>query len=193
MTNAADNLLNNITQCALCHHSLPLGANPVLQFNPQSKILIAGQAPGTAAHQAQIPFADQSGIRLMTWLNITSSQLYNSQFFSILPMGFCYPGKAQSGDLPPIKQCADTWRKQLLSHLKNCELTILLGKHAANWHLSNTTSLTELVRQWQTLLDNNIVVLPHPSPRNNPWLKKHHWFETTLLPVLQQKVEAIIQ
>ena len=32
------------------------------------------------------------------------------------------------------------------------------------------------------------ITLPHPSWRNNSWLKKNPWFETDVLPVLRAEV-----
>lgn len=189
---SSEALINRIKQCSLCQEELPFSANPVFQFNPKSKILIAGQAPGLTAHKSSIPFDDQSGKRLKQWLQVTNEQFYDHKLFSILPMGFCYPGKQKSGDLPPSKRCANTWREPLLSALTECKLTILLGKHAASWHLSTSKPLTELCKQWPSLLDNNTIVLPHPSPRNIPWVSKNPWFEHDLLPALRTRLAIII-
>ncbi|MDO6427314.1 uracil-DNA glycosylase family protein [Thalassotalea sp. 1_MG-2023] len=185
-------LIKNVKQCTLCQKELPFTANPVLQYSHKSKILLAGQAPGVSAHTSSTPFADQSGKRLTQWLQITDQQLYNDKLFSILPMGFCYPGKSKSGDLPPIKRCANTWREPLLATFTNCQFTILLGKYAANWHLSSSKPLTELCKQWPSLLEDNTIVLPHPSPRNIPWITRNPWFEQDLLPALRSRLNTII-
>ena len=185
-------LLKQINQCRLCENILPLEPKPILQINNNSKILILGQAPGAKAHQRGIPFDDKSGDRLRLWLGVDKNQFYDDELFAILPMGFCYPGRGKSGDLPPIPQCANTWREALLAKLTNVELTILLGKYAIAWHLGSKAPITELAKQWQTLLKSNQIVLPHPSPRNNIWLKKNAWFEDEVVPKLQQRVKTII-
>ena len=185
-------LLKQINQCRLCENILPFEPNPILQISNKSKILILGQAPGAKAHQKSIPFDDKSGDRLRAWLGVDKSQFYDDKLFAILPMGFCYPGRGKSGDLPPIPQCANTWREALLAKLTNVELTILLGKYAIEWHLHSKAPITELAKQWQLLLESKQIVLPHPNPRNNIWLKKNAWFESEVIPKLQQITKAII-
>lgn len=186
-------LLQNINSCRLCEGVLPFEPNPILQISHKSKILILGQAPGIQTHQKSIPFDDKSGERLRAWLDVNKSQFYDEELFAILPMGFCYPGRGKSGDLPPIPLCAKTWRAELLAKLTNVELTILLGKYAIEWHLQTKETVTTLVKQWQTLLHTNQIVLPHPSPRNNIWLKKNTWFEAEVIPILQHKIKKICE
>jgi len=185
-------LLDKIKHCTLCQNTLPLCAKPILQASQQSKILIVGQAPGIITHERGVPFDDKSGERLREWLGIEREQFYDPLLFAIIPMGFCYPGKGKSGDLPPIPLCAKTWRKELLAQFKHIELTIILGKYAIKWHLQSTEPITVLAKQWQGLLRNNQIVLPHPSPRNNIWLKKNPWFEDDVIPVLQQRIKMTI-
>lgn len=185
-------LLQRVRQCTLCENELPLPPRPILQANSQSKILIVGQAPGAKTHDKGIPFDDKSGERLRAWLGVNKAQFYNPENFAILPMGFCYPGKGKSGDLPPTPLCAQTWRKALLAELTQIELTIILGKYAINWHLQSSQPITELAQDWQHLLLSNQLVLPHPSPRNNIWLKRNTWFEKNLVPILQSKVSEIL-
>jgi len=187
-----ESLLNDIKQCSHCEKNLPLGANPVLQVNRKSKILIAGQAPGKKVHNSGIPFDDPSGNRLRDWMGISSSTFYDSSRITILPMGFCYPGSGKSGDLPPRPECELMWRQKLLDQLPNIKLTLVLGKYAQAYHFGNsTTSLTELVKRWQDYWPD-IIPLPHPSPRNNIWLKKNAWFEREVLPKLRERVVKII-
>ena len=108
-------------------------------------------------------------------------------------MGFCYPGKGKSGDLPPIPRCAETWRDRLLSQLPHIRLTLILGKYAIAWHLNSKDSITSLSQQWSKHLQDGYIVLPHPSPRNNRWLTKNPWFETHVVPTLQQQVAALLK
>ncbi len=185
-------LLIQIRRCALCKQSLPFAPKPILQASPQSKILIVGQAPGVKTHEKGIPFDDLSGDRLRAWIGVDKNQFYQPNNFAIIPMGFCYPGRGKSGDLPPIPLCAETWREQLLAQLEQIELTIILGKYAINWHLHSSAPITKLAQQWQSLLSSKQVVLPHPSPRNNRWLKRNDWFEKDVIPTLRSKVRDVL-
>ncbi|XQW83719.1 uracil-DNA glycosylase family protein [Thalassotalea piscium] len=187
-----DNLLTRIRSCTLCRDQLPLTPKPILQASQQSRILIVGQAPGIVTHQKGIPFDDKSGDRLRSWLGVNRAQFYDPSLFAIIPMSFCYPGKGRSGDNPPIPLCAETWRVELLNKLTHVQLTIILGKYAIDWHLHTKAPITELARQWQTFLKSDRIVLPHPSPRNNIWLKKNAWFEEDVIPKLQDQINHIL-
>jgi len=132
-------LLEQVSKCVICEPELPLGARPVIQFNANARILIAGQAPGVKVHETGVPFNDASGKRLRNWLGVSDDEFYDAQNFAILPMGFCYPGKGKSGDRPPRKECAIAWREKLLAQLNNVELTIILGKYAQAYHLPYQT------------------------------------------------------
>ena len=186
MSEQFSQLINSVRQCRICAESLPLGPRPVLQAHPQAKILIAGQAPGRRVHESGVPFDDPSGDRLREWLGVTKESFYDETKFAILPMGFCYPGTGKSGDLPPRPECAETWRQQLLQQLSQIALTLVIGQFAQRWHLTRThKNLTETVRAWQDYGPHTIP-LPHPSPRNNIWLKKNPWFSESLLPQLRK-------
>ncbi|EJE8557777.1 uracil-DNA glycosylase family protein [Vibrio vulnificus] len=181
-------LLTQIRACQVCASALPLGANPVVQAHSEAKILIIGQAPGTKVHHTSIPWNDASGNRLRAWLDIEKQTFYNPKQIAIMPMGFCYPGQGQSGDLPPRKECAPLWHETLLKHLPNIELTLLIGQYAQNRYLSNKPkTLTETVQNWQAWLPDYLP-LPHPSPRNTLWLRKNPWFEEQTVPYLRQQV-----
>lgn len=180
-----DDLLAAIHDCRLCQAHLPESPRPLVQFDPRARLLIAGQAPGIRAHQAGRPFWDASGERLRAWLGLNKTQFYDPTQVAIVPMGFCYPGRAASGDAPPRQECAPAWRNALLSRLTSLRLTLIIGRHALNWHWPDATDLTSAVR---TGLINRRQALPHPSPRNNGWLKQHPWFESDILPPLQKAV-----
>ena len=121
---------------------------------------------------------------------IDKSTFYDESLIAILPMGFCYPGKGSSGDLPPKKICAQTWRDRLISSLPNLSLTLVIGQYAQAWHLPvQHKSLTETVRHWADY-EPNVLPLPHPSPRNNIWLKRNPWFVREVLPELKARVNS---
>ncbi len=177
-----------IKACSICREHLPLGPRPVFQFDPKAKILIAGQAPGSKVHASGIPFDDASGLRLREWMGVTSDQFYDASKISILPMGFCYPGTGKSGDLPPRPECESAWRQELLGRFEGLEMTLLVGQYAQKAHFGKSkTTLTERVKKGHAYWPMQ-VALPHPSPRNNIWLKRNPWFELELLPELQKQI-----
>ena len=185
-------LLTDVRVCTLCAAQLPLGPRPVLQLHPSARILIAGQAPGSKVHASGVPFDDASGERLRAWLGITREVFYDARKIAILPMGFCFPGTGKSGDLPPRPECAPTWRSLLLAQLKKVELTLVIGQYAQAYHFPDSAqSVTELVQAWRQHWPHSLP-LPHPSPRNNLWLKRNPWFEQELIPVLQSRVAQVL-
>ena len=184
-------LLAEIRACIRCS-DLPLGPAPVLQAGSKAQILIVGQAPGRRAHLSCKPFDDLSGDRLRQWLGIDRPTFYNPDQIAIAPMAFCFPGTGRSGDLPPPPLCAESWRNRLLGMLPSVELTLVLGQYALRWHLpGHSGSLTEACLQWRDHLPR-MLVLPHPSPRNNRWLKANPWFESEVLPALRILVNTIL-
>jgi len=185
-------LLQQVRRCTLCAPMLPLPPRPVLQAASGARILLAAQAPGRKVAASGIPFDDASGQRLRAWLGIGRDAFYDPQFIAIVPMGFCYPGKGPSGDLPPRRECAPAWRARLLQQLPAIELTLVVGVHALAWHLPQAAGagLTATVRAWREH-GSAVLPLPHPSPRNNGWLERHPWFEAEVLPELQRRVRAL--
>ena len=190
-------LLQDINSCTLCAGQLPLGPRPVVQAGTSARILIIGQAPGSRVHASGIPWDDASGKRLRQWLNIAHDVFYNPQQLAIMPMGFCYPGKGKSGDLPPRPECAPQWHQALLQQLPQVSLTLLIGQYAQQYYLANTDfirqhrSLTARVQHWHQA-PAGFLPLPHPSPRNQIWLKKNPWFEQQLVPELQTRVASLL-
>lgn len=188
-----EKLVNEIRACTVCASSLILGPRPIVSAHPESKIVIIGQAPGTVVHRTGVPWDDKSGENLRKWMGISSEDFYNKAKFAIIPMGFCYPGKGKSGDLPPRPECAPLWHQSLMQKLPNVELILLIGKYAQDYYLKEKSkrTLTETVRNYQEYLPEYFV-LPHPSPRNNIWQAKNDWFPDEVLPILKQKVSKIL-
>jgi uracil-DNA glycosylase len=185
-------LLTEVRQCTLCEPELPMGARPVVQLHPNAKILVAGQAPGRRVHASGKPFDDPSGDRLRQWMGIDKTTFYDAEKLAIIPMGLCYPGTGKSGDLPPRPECAPAWRHKLLEQLPNLELTLAIGQYAQSWHIDEPKqTLTERVKNWEHYWPD-VLPLPHPSPRNNLWLKRNPWFEDAVIPTLQKRVAELL-
>ena len=192
-TESLNGLVTQVRACTICAPHLPDGVRPVVQANSKAKILIAGQAPGRRVHASGIPFDDPSGDRLRDWMGVTPKQFYNSELFAIVPMGFCYPGTGKSGDLPPRPECAATWRALLLRQLPGIETSLVIGKYAHEYHFGkNNLTVTKLVENWQQYWPGQIP-LPHPSPRNNIWLKKNPWFEAEVVPVMRAHITSLLK
>ena len=202
MAETFNDIKQAILTCHYCADALPYPPKPIIQIHPDAKLLIAGQAPGKKTHDIGRPFDDLSGDRLRGWLGITKDEFYDEHQVAIVPMGFCFPGNTShkngpsagkpSGDLPPRPECAIKWREAVLSQLANIELTIVLGAYAQAYHLDQSGNVTEQVKLWQYWLEQGKLVLPHPSPRNNRWLKQNPWFEAEVLPELKARVKALI-
>ena len=190
---ALDALLDSIRACRLCEAHLPLGPRPVVRASTTARLLIVGQAPGTRVHASGIPWDDASGRRLRDWLQLAPDTFYDESRVAIVPMGFCYPGKAGSGDAPPRTECRATWHPQLLPLLPGVGLTLLIGQYAQAYFLGDRrkATLTDTVRAWRDYAPT-IVPLPHPSPRNVGWFKANPWFDADVLPFVRERVAALL-
>ena len=187
-----ENLIRDITNCTICKEHLSLGPRPIIAAHPKSRIIIIGQAPGTVVHKTGIPWDDKSGENLRKWMGIDKIDFYDKEKIAIIPMGFCYPGKGKSGDLPPRKECAPLWHNLLFDELQEVQLILLIGKYAQDYYLKNSKkTLTETVRNYQDYLPKYFV-LPHPSPRNNIWQAKNEWFNRLVIPELQKEIARIL-
>lgn len=186
-------LLLEIRSCAVCKKFLPYAPRPVIQADTQSEIIIIGQAPGQKVQSSGIPWDDQSGNELRRWLGVTKEQFYDERKFALVPMGFCYPGKGSSGDLPPRPECAPLWHVPLMKKMKNVKLIILIGQYAQKYYLGHKLkpTLTETVKQYKEYLPH-FFPLVHPSPRNKIWQKKNGWFEADVVPELQEIVKGCL-
>jgi len=182
-------LLQEISQCDVCMPHLQLGPRPVLAAHTKSKIVIIGQAPGRVVHKSGVPWQDKSGNNLRGWLQVDEKTFYDARTIALVPMGFCYPGKGKSGDLPPRPECAPLWHETLFKKMKEIKLIILIGKYAQDYYLGEKTgkSLTDTVHNFEKYLPEYFV-LPHPSPRNNIWQAKNKWFGKKVLPRLKSTV-----
>lgn len=186
-------VLEEARQCRICESALPLGPRPIVQAEGTAKILIVGQAPGRRVHESGVPWDDPSGHRLRDWLGVDRETFYDPRIFAIVPMGFCYPGTGKSGDLPPRRECAPQWHSKILDELGQVELTLLLSQYAQSYYLGpdRKKNLTETVRAFGDYAPG-FLPLPHPSPRNNRWLKKNPWFEADLLPRLKARISELV-
>jgi len=186
-------LLAEIRSCRECEKHLELGPNPIIAASTASRIVIIGQAPGRIVHQTNIPWNDKSGDTLRSWLGVDKPTFYDPKIFALIPMGFCYPGKGKSGDLPPRPECAPLWHERLLKAMKEVQLILLIGQYAQNYYLGEATkdNLTDTVKNFKRYLPLYLP-LPHPSPRNNIWRAKNKWFDAEVLPVLKKQLTGIL-
>jgi uracil-DNA glycosylase len=185
-------LKSKMLACTICE-GLELGPRPIFQLDQQAKILIVGQAPGRITHAKDRPFDDPSGVRLRSWMGVDQSTFYEDKRIGIFPMGLCFPGSGASGDQPPRPECAQTWRMPVMKALQSVELTLILGSYAIAWHLPELKglSVTEAVIR-SSEGQNGKFVLPHPSPRNNRWLKRNGWFEAQVVPRIQLEIARLL-
>ena len=188
-----DSLLQAVRACRVCEAHLPLGPRPVLQASAMARILIVGQAPGAQVHASGVPWDDRSGVRLRGWMGIDATTFYDRSCVAIVPMGYCYPGRGASGDLPPRRECAPLWLDRLLAHLPRIELTLLVGRYAQAHFLrgKGPVSVTASTRDWRSHAPR-VIPLPHPSPRNIAWFKANPWFDDELVPVLRHTVHKLV-
>ena len=194
MPDDLQSLLTDIRKCRECEAHLPHGPRPVLAASTESRILIMGQAPGSRVHESGVAWDDPSGVRLRDWMGISSDDFYDESKIALVPMGFCYPGTGRSGDLPPRKECSELWHERLLGNLTNVKLTLVIGRYAQDYRLGNKlkSTLTETVENWKDYTPVNLP-LPHPSPRNNRWLKNNAWFLKDVVPYLQRRVKKLLK
>lgn len=166
---------------------MPNKPRPILQASVHSKIIIIGQAPGQKVQNSGIPWDDASGNELRRWLGVSKEQFYDEQLFALVPMGFCYPGKGTSGDLPPRPECAPLWHEPLLKNMKKAKLIILIGQYSQNYYLGEAlkATLTETVKNYAAYLPKYLPLV-HPSPRNRIWQKKNPWFENEVVSILRK-------
>ena len=188
-----DALLTEIRACRLCEAELPMGPRPVLRASESARLLVVGQAPGTLVHASGIPWSDASGMRLRGWMGLDRNAFYDEGKIAIVPMGFCYPGRGSSGDLPPRPECARTWHPRLIPMLPNVNLVLAIGQYAQVYFLGELRkkSLTDTVRAWEEFAPR-VFPLPHPSPRNVAWFKHNPWFDAEVVPSLRERVAAAL-
>ena len=202
-----DGLMRSVRACVICRDApqyppaLSHDPRPILQANPHARLCIISQAPGARVHASGKPYADPSGARLRDWLGLDEAAFYDARNVAIVPMGFCFPGNdANGGDLPPRRECAQTWHERVLAQLPRIKLMVLIGQYAQRWHLDRDLTrdgVTATVRQWRSIYQSRerprTMPLPHPSWHNSAWLKRHPWFASELLPVLRAHVRELLR
>lgn len=192
--NPFDKLIQEIRACTHCAEHLPEQPRPVFQAHPDARVLVVGQAPGRRVHETGLPFNDPSGDRLRDWMGVDRDTFYDATRIALVPMGFCYPGTGKGGDLPPRPECATAWRDRLLGLLPNIEFTLIVGSYAIAWHLypgQRPPPVTETVANWKKWWPER-VPMPHPSPRNNRWLRERPWFEEDVIPAVRKRVHELV-
>ena len=195
-----DALIDDIRACRLCRDEpngapLPHEPRPVLQASAKARLAIFGQAPGLRVHESGKPFTDPSGDRLRDWLGVGPDIFYDPLKVAIIPMGFCFPGYDKKGsDLPPRKECAAQWREALMAASPQFETMVLVGGYAQSWHLKKRAqkSVTATVERWRDFAPLYFPT-PHPSWRNNGWIKARPWFEAELVPALRAAVKKALR
>lgn len=198
-------LQDRIAACRICRDApkyggkLPHEPRPVCVVSPTARILIAGQAPGTRVHATGVPFNDPSGDRLREWMDVDRETFYDRERIAIVPMGFCFPGlDAKGGDLPPRRECRELWHQRVMQTLHDVRLKLVIGQYAHAYHLGalRQRTLTETVADWRRIRREGegpaVYALPHPSWRNNAWLKRNPWFERDLLPELRAAIRGCL-
>jgi len=188
---SASALLKEIRACTVCAKALQAGPRPVVQFGPKSRLVIIGQAPGTRVHESGVPWQDESGKRLRDWTGLSDEDFYDPAKIALVPMGFCYPGKGTSGDLPPRPECAPLWHDRVLGTLKDVQLTLLVGSYAQAHYLPRKQNMTEAVKDFHSH-GPAFFPLPHPSWRSGIWMKRNPWFEHEVLPALRTAVREAL-
>lgn len=200
-----DDVLSAIRACRHCVEAprgapLPHEPRPVLRASATARLAVCSQAPGTRVHASGTPFTDASGDRLRNWMGVTPDEFYDEARVAIVPMGFCFPGRdAHGGDLPPRRECAALWHRKLFATLPQIELVLAVGSYAQDFHLGEAKerTLQATMLRWRELLRSKrrprVLPLPHPSWRNNAWLKRNPWFEAELLPVLRREVQRLLE
>jgi uracil-DNA glycosylase len=202
---ALEDIAAAIRACRICKDTptgkpLPHEPKPVLRVSATARLAIAGQAPGTRVHKSGIPFTDPSGDRLRSWMGVTEAEFYDTARTAIIPMGFCFPGlDDKGGDLPPRRECAPLWRDRLMAQMPQLELVLLVGQYAHRWHLAREHAaggVTATVRRHEAIIAAprrpQFLPLPHPSWRNNAWIKANPWFEEEVLPALRKRVRDVM-
>lgn len=179
-------LVASVRACRACAGQLPVEPRPVVQISPTARLIVASQAPGSKVHASGVPFSDASGDRLREWMGISDRQFYNAAKIAILPMGFCYPGRAKGGDAPPRPECAKLWRSRLLAQMPQVRLTLLVGTYAQKDALGPGRML-DRVRNYREYLPRHFP-LPHPSWRSTIWMRQNPWFAAEVLPALRDAV-----
>lgn len=185
-------LRRQIRECRACEELFGYEPRPILFGNADARIMQISQAPSRRVHETGKPFNDASGQKLRhDWYGITDEEFYNPDFFYIVSVAHCFPGKASGGgDRKPPKICAGKWLLQEME-LVNNEIYILVGKYAADFFFPKS-NFTDLIFEDQRLNGKPAYVLPHPSPLNVKWFLDHPAFEEKRIKEIRYEIHRIL-
>lgn len=186
------NLVKEIKACRDCRSIFGFEPKPVFSGNRNAKILQISQAPSQNVHNTNQCFNDASGKKLREWYQISDKDFYNDDNFYIAGVGHCYPGKSNNGgDNKPPKHCADKWLWQVIKFV-NSKIIVLIGRYSAKYFFPEK-DFSDLIFNNQETDGKLTIVMPHPSPLNQKWLKEHPEFETKRLPEIRKIIHNLIQ
>jgi len=193
MKNDFNTLLAKIKKCEICKKQFGFQPHPVILGNINSKIVQISQAPSATVHQTLKPFTDKSGDKLKyEWYKIDDKTFYNPNNFYIAALAHCYPGKDKNGnDRNPPKICYQTWVKKELEYINN-KLYIIIGAKAAKVFFPNE-KFDDLIFKDNYINNKLTIVLPHPSPLNIRWFKKHPEFINKRIIEIRKKLYEVLE
>ncbi len=188
-----DSISRQIRECRICEDHLPLSPKPVFRVSSTAKLLIVGQAPSAMVQSSGELWSDATGMRLRGWLGMDRNTFNQQADIAAVPMGFCYPGRGASGELPPRPECAQTWHPQLFPLMTEVKLIILVGHYAHAYFLGDQRkkSLTDTVQSFADYAPRYFPI-PHPNPGNTIWFSQNPWFEKEVVPELKKRVAEIL-
>ena len=187
-----DKLKQDILNCRICEDRFGFEPHPICWGNEKSKIMHISQAPSLNVYKTLKPFNDASGERLRNeWYRIPDEVFYNPDFFYIVSIAHCYPGKSPGGgDRLPPKDCANRWLLKEIELVDN-EIFLIVGGVAAKFFFGRQ-SFTSLVFNDNYINGKPAYVLPHPSGLNVKWFKDHPEFLQTRIKQIEKVIYKVL-